>query len=187
MKNILNLTFYKSLINSDFSLLSVNSSKNINYINSDVKINAFNRLKTLEIFQLLKNSKQFIRILQFIKFNKLAEVNIILANKQYFYLLKKYLLEYPVSGTLNIHYLSNKSKKKANIIAFDIFFGNTKSEDHIAQMKSTVTNNTFLIQHINSKMQLSQNGTYKIYNDTYDFKKIIFLIGLLNLVFKNKL
>ena len=62
MKNIINLTFYKSLINSDFSLLSVNNSKNINYINSDVKINAFNRLKTLEIFQLfLDHLKQHLR------------------------------------------------------------------------------------------------------------------------------
>lgn len=187
MKNILNLAFYKSLVNSDFSLLISNNNRNVNYIKSDSKINSYNRLKTLDIFQLLKSCKQFIRLLQFVKLTNSSEINIILTNKQYFFLLKKYLVEYPFSGTFNVHYLTNKSKKKANKVVFDIFIGDSKLELQASSIKTSIMNQTFLVQSINSKVDISQNGSYKIYNDTLDFKKIVFLISVLNLVFQNKL
>jgi hypothetical protein len=187
MKNILNLAFYKSIINSDFSLLSFNSKKNLNCIKADIQINSYNRLKTLDILQLVKSCKQFIRILQFVQSQKDYEINIIVLNKQYFYLLKNYLIEFPVLGKINFYYLNNTSKKKSNSVSLDIFIGNSKLEVYKNQVKSAVTNKTFLFQIINPKIELSQVGTYKIYNDTGDFKKIVFLINLLNLVFKNKL
>lgn len=187
MKKNLNLTFYKSLINSDFSLLALNINRHTNYITSDSQINSYNRLKTLDVFQLLKSCKQFIRILQFIKSNKSAEINIILSNKQYFYLLKNYFLEYPQVEIINIHYLINKSKKLENAVSFDIFIGDSiieTSKDHI---RKAVMNKKLLLQNINARVEFSQKGVYKIYNDTLDFKKIVFLISLLNLVCQNKL
>lgn len=187
MKKNLNLTFYKSLINSDFSLLALNINRHTNYITSDSQINSYNRLKTLDVFQLLKSCKQFIRILQFIKSNKSAEINIILYNKQYFYLLKNYFLEYPQVEIINIHYLINKSKKLENAVSFDIFIGDSiieTSKDHI---RKAVMNKKLLLQNINARVEFSQKGVYKIYNDTLDFKKIVFLISLLNLVCQNKL
>lgn len=187
MKNILNLAFYKSIINSDFSLLSLNSNKNINFIKTDVKINSYNRLKTLDIFQLIKSCKQFIRILQFVKLQNLAEVNIIVLNKQYFHLLKSYFTEFPTGNSLKIHYLINKSKKNINTVSLDIIIGDSKLEINKNRVKSAFMNKTFLLQNINPNIELSQIGTYKIYNDTSDFKKIVFLISLIDLVFKNKL
>ena len=187
MKNIINLAFYKSIINSDFSLLSFNSKKNINCIKADVQINAYNRLKTLDILQLVKSCKQFIRILQFVHSHQVYEVNIVVLNKQYFYLLKNYLTEFPISSKVNIYYLINSSTKKNNLVSLDIFIGDSKLEVYKNRIKSIDMNKTFLIQTINPKIELSHVGTYKIYNDTGDFKKILFLLSLLNLVFKNKL
>jgi len=187
MKKNLNLTFYKSLINSDFSLLSLKINKHTNYITSDLQINSYNKLKTLDVFQLLKNCKQFIRILQFIKSHKSAEINIILSNKQYFYLLKNYFLEYPQVEIINIHYLINKSKKLENAVSFDIFIGDSIMETSKDHIKKAVMNKKLLLQNINARVEFSQKGLYKIYNDTLDFKKIVFLISLLSLVFQNKL
>jgi hypothetical protein len=189
MRTILDLAFYKSLINSDFSLLTSNSNKKTNYIGSDLQLNSYNRLKTLDILQLLKSCKQFIRILQFINLNKSAEINLILANKQYFYLLKNYLVDHPITSAanINIYYLTNDLKKEKNKIGFNIYIGDSKLENYKARVRASVHNEIFLLQSINSNIELSQQGTYKIYNDSADFTKIIFLVSLLNSVFKNKI
>ena len=186
MKKILNLAFYKSIINSDFSLLSLKSNRNTHYIKSDLQIDSYNRIKTLDIFLLLKSCKQFIRVLQFVKENKLAEVNIIVSNKQYFYLLKHYLIDYPVDRIINVYYLIKEVKKQANTVEFDIFIGDSKFYTHTERVQASVINKTFLIQIINDSIDCTQKGTYKIYNDTLDFKKIVFIVSLLKLVFKNK-
>ena len=45
-------------------------------------------------------------------------------------------------------------------------------------------NNVFLINNINSNLEKKSINTYKIYNRLNDFKKIIFLVILMNKIFK---
>ena len=53
------------------------------------------------------------------------------------------------------------------------------SINNLKTLKRLFSDNIFLIQKINSRIETNNWGTYKIYNDLFDFKKIIFLIILL--------
>ena len=40
-------------------------------------------------------------------------------------------------------------------------------------LKRLLSENIFLIQKINSKIEVNNWGVYKLYNDSFDFKKIV--------------
>jgi hypothetical protein len=53
--------------------------------------------------------------------------------------------------------------------------------------KRLYNNNIFFLNKINSAVEINKGGFYKIYNNIFDYKKIIFLIILLNKIFSNGL
>jgi len=50
-------------------------------------------------------------------------------------------------------------------------------------IKKVFDKNIFLINKVNAKLETNNWGTYKIFNDLNDFKKLIFLLILLDKVF----
>jgi hypothetical protein len=74
---------------------------------------------------------------------------------------------------------TKKSNKK---IQFYLILDYSLTKNDI--IKSFLKNNIFLINSINSVNQIDNFGTYKIFNDLFDFKKILFLVSLIKIIYK---
>jgi len=177
----INLSFYKSLINSDFSLLTSTKTSNSPYISaSTTLLNSKQEFSTLDIEQLLKSCKQFIRILQFVKKTKPSKLILKIFNKQHFFLVVEFTKKYPISFPLEIVFFSTKTAFKSSDLTFHLLL--ESSDSKALNLKQGLNSNLFLFQKINSKIEIQQAGTYKVYNDLFDFKKVIFILILLDLI-----
>ena len=178
-KNI-NLTLYKSLIESDFILLNNSYNKNIAYLQQETVLNSQKKISALNILQLIKSIKQFIRTIQFLQKQKNPCLHIIVENKQHFFLLKQYFNDNPLKFSINLqNSFLLKKKNSLNSTQMIFSFEQEYSINNLKTLKRLFSDNIFLIQKINSRIETNNWGTYKIYNDLFDFKKIIFLIILL--------
>lgn len=183
MKKFFKTSLYNSLLTSDFFLLnSPNLNKNNSFINHN--ISAKTVMQSLNFYDLIKSIKQLIRLLHFLKQNKLHCIYIKVDNKYHYYLLKQFLISYPCPH-LNIKIQDTLSFKpqRAKTLSFLILLENNQSLLDKNLFKRLYNNNIFLINKINSKVEYNNGGTYKIYNDLLDFKKVIFLITLINTIF----
>jgi len=178
-KNI-NLTLYKSLIESDFILLNNSYNKNTAYLQQETLLSSQKKISALNILQLIKSIKQFIRTIQFLQKQKNPCLHIIVENKQHFFLLKQYFNENPLKFSINLqNSFLLKKKNSLNSTQMIFSFKQEYSINNLKTLKRLFSENIFLIQKINSRIETNNWGTYKIYNDLFDFKKIIFLIILL--------
>jgi len=59
---------------------------------------------------------------------------------------------------------------------------NTVVKNDKKLLKRLFDNNIFLINKINSKIESNNFGSYKVYNDLINFKKLIFLLVIIDLV-----
>jgi len=183
MKFKLNIFFLKNLIESDFSIINSNNNISNNHINSILKINKKNSIFSLELFQLIKDLKQFIRILQFLKSKK---------KKHIYVYIDKLQLEL-FQKTIDELFLNKNFTIKSDSFYKEDFYKNLKSTRLLLMLKNLLSrnllnkfldNNVFLINNINSNLEKKSISTYKIYNKLNDFKKIIFLVILMNKIFK---
>lgn len=184
MKNKIDLALYNSLIKSDFFLLSSTAIKRSPYLNANIKINNLANYSTLDIIDLTKSIKQFIRVLQLIQLQgNLGVLHIIVKNKQYLHLLKQFFLEYPTKIKINIDSTVSSKRVESTSVLQAVLFLDSFNSENLSVLKKLQGNNIFLINKINSKLEINNFGTYKIYNDLFDFKKVIFLATLINKIF----
>ena len=146
-----------------------------------------NSLISLDIIELLKGLKQFIRVLQFIKKNH-GCLYINIENKQQSFLLKQFLAENKLEINIKINSLSSLDttnsllfKNKACLILGSDSFMNKEQ-----LFKKINIEKLFLFSKINTNIERNNFGIYKIFNDFFDFKKIVFLLLLINKVLKKK-
>lgn len=177
-KNI-NLNLYKSLLESDFILLNNALSKNNGYLYNETTLTTNQQISALDVLQVLKSVKQMIRLIQFLKSQKNPCLHIIVENKQHFFLLKQYFIDNPSKFPINLHNSLLLKKKNNTSTQMLLSFEQEYSINNTKALKRLLSDNIFLIQKINAKMEFNNWGTYKIFNDLFDFKKIIFLIILL--------
>jgi len=177
MNKHINLNLYKSLLESDFILLNNTSFKAQNYVVKEVGMSSKQKISTLNVLQLVKSLKQLIRLFQFLKTQKNAGLHIVVANKQHFFLLKEYLLTRPLKFKINVQN-SALVKKSGDATQMLFSFEQDYSTGNTRILKRLLSENIFLIQKINSKIEVNNWGAYKLYNDSFDFKKIVFLIAL---------
>ena len=179
----LNISFLKNLIESDFSIINFDNNISKNHVNSILKLDKKNSIFSLELFQLTKDLKQFIRILQFLKSKK---------NKHIYVYIDKIQLEL-FQKTINELFLKKNFTIKSDSFYKEDFYKNIKSIRLLLMLKDFLNknllnkfleNNVFLINSINSSLEKKSINTYKIYNKLNDFKKIIFLVILINKVLK---
>lgn len=184
MKKNTTLALYNSLVQSDFFLLNTNSLKNIPYVNTRTNLKTLINFSALELVTLLKSVKQFIRLLQFLQNDFQGVLYIFVENKHYLNLLKEFFVEYPLNIQINIEQTlpvihSGVSQKAQMILVL-----NNCDTNADKVLKKLYKNNIFLINKMNSKLETNNRGTYKIYNDLFDYKKILFLAVLINQVLK---
>ena len=67
MKKKINIDLLKSILETDFALLSGNIKANSRFLKLGVNLKKEETLRVLDIFELIKNLKQFVRVIQFLK------------------------------------------------------------------------------------------------------------------------
>lgn len=183
MKNLL----YNSLIDSDFLLLTDFKNPKVNLITKKINFKN-NSLLTLDSFSILKTIKQMIRIIKSLQNNPQGSViYIVLTSNSQFYFLLKTLFNKITSKRLQIkveNSLNFKSNFATNMILnLDDFSINS---DNFLLFKRLFSKNIFFLYKINSQIELNVLGSYKIYNNILNLKKIIFLIVLLKYFISEK-
>jgi len=184
MKSKLDIFLVKSLIESDFLLVENVKHKNLKHFHSEISLNSFSN-SSLEIFQLTKTIKQFIRALQFLKGCKKKHLYILLENQQYIEILELFFAEKKTNCLFRIK--SNLVGEK-EFRSFSQLFLMLDSTLKVNQniFRRFFESNIFLVQKINSILEKQNFGSYKIYNNMIDYKKIIFLAVLIEKVLTKK-
>jgi hypothetical protein len=174
----------KSLIESDFLLLSQNSS------NSSRSVGAIKRTKTdslsfLDPVESTKTVKQLIRLLQFLKKQKSNFLHIVVNNKQHLDLLNTFF----ETSKINVPILIKESLP-TNILPTNtlqmLMLLNEPINNKETAFKRLFDKNIFLVNKINSRLEKNNWGTYKIFNELNDFKKIIFLLIVIHQTLNTK-
>ena len=173
-----------SLINSDFLLLDQPSTKNLRHIKSRVHYKTLN-LSSLDLFETVKSVKQLIRSLAFLSKSEQRFLHIWVEDKQYIRILNLFFdnnlsnLKFFVKGALT----QTQCQKTVNQL---LLLLSTPLKSDAKLLKRIFQKDIFLVTKINSKLEKKNWGTYKIYNDLQNFKKFIFLIVILDLIFNTK-
>jgi hypothetical protein len=173
------ISLLSSLINSNFLILNKNHKKNLKHLR--YQSNSYLGETALNLSETLKSVKQFIRILQFLKNKKNLLLNLLLDNKQHADLLtnffKKRMLNVLIGSFLA------KTARTKNVLPFLVMLS-CPLNNNKKMFKSFEEKKMFLVSKVNSKIEKNNWGTYKIYNDLHDFKKIVFLLSVIDLVLK---
>ena len=184
MKKKISSTFLKKLIDSDFLILNNFSIAESRYLKESVT--AGPKKKTfvlLDPFETLKSIKQLIRILQLFKKQINPLIHIESDNPQFLEILEGFI------NNKNNNLLPIRLKKNV----FDKMFQRKASNFALLlsqkfspkvtnrMLEDLSFNGAFVTTKINSKLE--KNGTYKIFNDLNTFKKLIFLLILINRIY----
>lgn len=190
MKSIFKKVLYKSLITSEFLILNKSIIFNkANLFEKNVSLDSTNKFLSLNSLASLKDIKQLVSILNSFKKYKEKEIYIIIENKQKYFLLKKLFslkskkLSVKISIKSSFNFKNNISKEKPQLILCldpEEFIGTSRL------IKRFLYNNFLIILKINSLCEINTRGTYKIFNDMSDLKKIIFIVSLIKSIFVNK-
>jgi len=167
--------FLKSLIESDFLLVDQKSKKDLRHIKSFNK-NKDSSLLFLDPLETVKTVKQLIRLLQFLKKQNSSVLHLVVENKQYLELAEIFFKptqtnSLPVLVKENLPSKSFSSNTLQLLILLNFSLNNKETT-----FKRIFDKNIFLINKINAKFEKNNWGTYKIYNDLSDFKKLVFLL-----------
>jgi hypothetical protein len=159
----LNNTLCQDILCSDFFIASNGKYK--------VKLN---------IISLLKNLKQFIRILRFLKSFQKSEILFNLKKNSDFFIIKKCLLD--IESKYNFNVFNKKQisdlSKKERFVKIVLNFVNTKNKN---VMHNFLNNFIFILVSV----QLSKKEScYSIRNNLDNLKKYIFLMSLIQKVLK---
>ena len=178
MRQYKNTVFIESLVSSNFiflsSKLSISKSK---FFFSLPNLKKKSSLTLLDLFKTQVSIKQFLRILYLFKNHKEnSNIFIFSADKAKCYLIN-ILLDNSIKQDFhcvklvpNLDFFPKKLVKKN----LSIFIDNNR----VKRFLSLIINGFFLIQQVNLFFN-KLIGTYKIFNDLSDIKKLLFFISLI--------
>jgi len=177
----INIKLLKSIIETDFLLVSGRLKQKNCYLKSGVLLGDRKKNKvtySLEVFELIKSIKQLVRLIKFLKSSTKSNLYICSSNNQFMSLITNFLKENP--SLVSIKLLSNLAKIKGSLDMTQTLLALDNSLFESNKMiKRLFEENISLIYKINSKKELS-HGVYKMFNDVSNFKKLIFLITVIN-------
>lgn len=175
-----NLFLYKSLVESDFLIVEKHNCLKAPFFDKKILLDKNSFIGTLDIFSTIKSLKQFISIVQFVKKNTKV-IHLIAHNKQNYHFLKQLLLQKSNSlqNLLVIHNSLDFALKGLNtddaVLILDDFYLNNS----LHLIKRLVSTQSYLIQKINTNVEKNLFGSYKLFNDFKDYKKLLFLVVLI--------
>lgn len=181
----INNQFIKLLLATDF--LSLQSSRNFlksKNVHSAYTVSKDSELNvSLNVVELIKSLKQIIRLLQFIKSQKNKQLTICTSNKQLQTIFSLYFSKLPINKTITVTKTLSRVHASLNVTQALLLLEEPLYNNKRV-FKKLFEENVFLLSKLNSKTEQNNWGTYKVYNDLYDFKKVVFLIALLNQTLK---
>lgn len=172
-----------NLIVFDFIFLTTFTKKTSNFVEKKYHIGKKLYIVRLAILEILKGLKRFLRFFQFLSkwINKKVLIYICLSSVQYIKFLQILFKKYNMNISLNINtLLPGLSLKKYDLKAI-LFLDKVFSKSNDKNLKFY---NYFLVQEVNSSNNNNNLGSYKIYNNLDDFKKLLFLGIFLLQIFK---
>lgn len=186
MKPLNKKALLKSLLLSDFFILTTYKNFQHLHLPNNLKIiKNFQVHNSLNIAELLKNLKQFIRILLFILTKKAAHsLDINIESQEHVMLVTQFFEVYPLTLSLNLQNSVILAKSKSDT---QLILGNSTEINSLKILERLFMNNTFIVNKINSKIENNRFGTYKIFNDLIDFKKFIFISIILHKILNKTL
>ena len=183
MKNTL---LYNSIILSDFGIMP--GLMRNSYIAHTKCSTRLKSISLLSLPQLVISLKQLIFILNYVKQHKTSTVQIVLSNKQHFYLVSEYFKKNPLKSSTSLVFktgLSYGQQSNTPGLVFTIILDSLNIFNKESILKSLMLNSNFLIQKVNSILEKQNKGTYKIFNELNDIKKILYLSILIEKVLSN--
>lgn len=180
MNRKINTVLLKSIIDTEFLILSEKPQE----VGSKFECKVSNRGKiktkfSLNLFEILKNLKQIVRILQFLKNKNEGELIVCCPDSQISSFLNLYKKELKCSHSLKIELdcrrTFSKSRRLKSLLLLEEPLGNKSSV-----FKKLFAENILIISKINSSLEIDSNGTYKMYNDLSNLKKLAFLVTLID-------
>ena len=190
-----NFSLLKLMDLSNFSLLKTErfKQKNLKYLNSLTNIHSnenYFSFFMLDFLQLIKSLKQYIRLIKFLSLKKKKHIYLCSEFNNFFFiklLLNKLILT--KYTTLQAEKQSKVSfiKIKKDHLDYSKFLIllNLSLKSNKNNLDKLVSNNLFLITEINANIKTKNDNLYKIFNEISDFKKLIFLLLLLEKHLKN--
>lgn len=176
----LNRSIVNSIIHSDFLFVDSYAKKNVPIIQSSKVAKLPYKVHQLSLVETLKTIKQFIRLMQFLK-KKQGSLFVLSPNKQIYKFLTFFfqIASIDITSKLATEFPKKMSKtlQPKLMLFLDSFL-----KQNINYYKLLAKHNFFLIQSVNSDNEFKNFGTYKIYNNLLDNKKLIFLGILINKV-----
>lgn len=167
----------KSLMSSDFLFVE----KSLKGSSSVLKPISKNKsLSVLPPLSLLKSSKQLVHLLKFFKDKHPIYLIFLIDNNQHLNLIKSFLTskKFPVPYFIGDS-LPRKPLPKDSIKICLSFRSSDKDTNLI---NSLLKNNIFLFFKIISQSEKQNLGSYRIFNNVGDIKKLTFFLSLLDLV-----
>ena len=185
MKKKINSNLLKSLINTEFLILQGKPKLKV----KKFKHNISNRIDrkidaSLDLFELVKSLKQFVRILQLLKGYEKSRLVVSSTNKSIYSFLKLYDKKMMDLAFLDVRLECTRSfgvsKSVRSLLLLD-----ESVENKVTHIQKFLREKILLITALNSMKEGNTSGTYKIYNDVLDFKKLAFLMTLISSVVTN--
>jgi hypothetical protein len=178
-KNISNILF-RSILETEFFLFSSNLKKS----SSSTLGVSMNKSKVLfiELFELIKNVKQLIRIMQFLDEQQKKRLILHSSNKNILDFLNLYLNELPFGPFIHVQSqflkVTSNSKSTQVLLLLEEFLKDNST--------NFLKKNISIVGKIDSKLESNDSDIYKIHNDISNYKKLAFIITLLNQIFERK-
>jgi len=177
-----NLLFIKSMVSADFTLINLLSKTTAKA--SDTRITLGFKEQDLyahlNLLSLNKNLKQLLRALQYLKKNKSATLTIYCQDLYFNEFLIKMLRTTKFYRKIfirkSLKNIKTPRSRRNLLVLLDAEFTN------LSCLKQFYQHNFFLINKINTKNELRNFGSYKIFNEVKELKKVIFLIILIRKV-----
>jgi len=177
--------FFQSLVQSDFCLLQNKSPKQISLVHSAIKLNSSKWITSLDLTETSKSLKQFIRLFQFLKSQKKGKLLLWVDNKQHQHLLTELLKNNQTNYSFQVELDLFRNKTFTNVFQTLIALNRTLAANK-KTLKYLFEQDILLITKINAYLENNNLSTYKIYNDLSDFKKLVFIIALIEQTLNTK-
>lgn len=180
MQKCKSTTFMRNLIESDFLFIESSKKKRNNNSKLVLKLSISKKVEILSLLDTNRDLKQLIRLLQFLnrKSNIYVGVEDLFKADLFEEMLVKSANFSRIKIITTLSFVPKKSRK-----ALFLLLDRTKIDSNMLFEKGF-----FLLSRVNSSTEKFAFGTYKIFNDLEDLKKIIFLASIIKVCFNyNKL
>ena len=187
MQKKVNTILFINLLETEFLLLSSKIHSSVRKFNLAVNLKRLDGKTTLslDLFELAKTLKQLVRVLQFLIKLRKKKLSICSSTKYTISFLDLYRKEFVLNDIIQLESDSSRIKKYSKGVQGLILI-EEPLRNEVSALKKFIEQDIFLINKINSLTESDHGGVYKVYNDVSDFKKLAFLIALINNVLKKE-